>query len=128
MGTRPELPIVKHGSSTVEMRRAVRGASQAYNAAAPWTLKVRQHGTFGMLQWALKHGRWPIVQVYVREVEAHHAVVVTAITPTKVQYYDPDQPGRKLRWKSRKRFTEWWTCPIYGNTWFAVINGGVLKE
>jgi hypothetical protein len=54
LGNRPDQPIVKHGSSTVEMRRAIRGASQAYNTAAPWTLRVRQHGTFRMLQSAIR--------------------------------------------------------------------------
>lgn len=128
LATRPDSPVIKHGSSTVEMRRAVRGASQAYNAQAQWTLRVRHNGTFRMLQWALKQGRWPIAQVFVAEAMQYHAIVVTAVTATKVQYYDPDQEGRKLRWMSRKRFAKWWACPVDGNQWFAVINGGVLKE
>jgi hypothetical protein len=68
------------------------------------------------------------VQVYVQEVEEYHAIVVTAVTATKVQYYDPAESGRKLRWMGRKRFLAWWTCPVYSNTWFAIVNGGALKE
>jgi ABC-type bacteriocin/lantibiotic exporter with double-glycine peptidase domain len=127
LGNDPREPIVKHGSSTNEMRRAVRGASKALNLGPPWTLRVRTRGTFRMLSWAVKHGRWPIAQVFVASQNEYHAIVVTKVERERIQYYDPAY-SRKLRWMSRKRFHAWWTCPNTGQTWFSVINGGTLKE
>ena len=128
LGTRPEAPIVREGSSSGEMRRAVHGASKAYNQAKPWTIRTRRQGTFRQLQNVLRQGRWPIVQVFVPSVDSHHVVVVTAVAPDRVQYYDPDSTGRKLQWMARSRFADWWVSPVTGEYWFAVINGGSLKE
>ena len=128
LGNDVSQPIVKHGSSALEMRRAVRGASRGYNKGPQWTLWTRTGGTFGMLRRALSEARWPIIQVYIVNQQEYHAIVVTGLTAERVQYYDPALEGRKLRWMSRKRFRAWWTCPLYGDTWVAMINGGELKE
>lgn len=129
LGTTPDQPIVKTGSYTSHIRNMVRGVSAAYNAGAPWKLFVRTKGTFRHLQRALKRGRWPICQVYVHEVEEFHAVVVMDLTDARVLVFDPDpvmEPNP--RWYDRAEFLAWWTAPTTGETWYALISGGVLKE
>lgn len=128
LGNDPKAPILKHGSSTGEMRRAVRGASKAFNTGVPWTLRTARYGTFRRLSWWLKHGRWPVVQVYLASENEHHAIVVTGLTATHVLYYDPNGLSRKVRKMHRKKFFDWWFCPINNERWFAVVNGGDLKE
>lgn len=128
LGTTPEMPILKHGTSIPEMRKVIHGASAAFNTGPKWTLRARRKGTFGMLRWAVKHGRWPVVTVYLPDENDYHSIVVTGIDKDRVQYYDPGYPERRVRWMPRKKFLDWWTCPVTGNTWLGVINGGTLKE
>jgi hypothetical protein len=127
LGTYPEDPILKNGSGTAEMRRMVRNASRAFNAGPPWTMRVRKHGTLRQLAYWTKHGRWPIVQVFVPEEMEHHAIVVVAVEEHRVRYFDPDPlAGRKLRAMSKERFFDWWLSPITNERWWAVVNGGDL--
>ena len=129
LGTTPEYPIVKTGSYTSHMRQMVRSVSSAYNSGAAWGLFVRTRGTLAMLRRALARGRWPICQVFVREVGEFHAVVIMDITAESVLVFDPDptiEPNP--RWYSRADFVAWWTAPKSGDTWYAVLSGGVLKE
>lgn len=128
LGTRPSRPIVKHGSTTTDMRRMVRGASTSYHTGSPWGLRTRRRGTFALLAKELRGGRWPIVQVYQQEQDEHHAVVVTALTATHVLVFDPDYSTTpNLRWLPRDEFAEWWKCPYSGETWFAVITGNRVE-
>lgn len=129
LGRTPEDSIVDAGSDTHSMRRMVRAASKGFNEGPPWTLRVRKHGTYRQLSYWLKHGRWPIVQVYVPSHDLHHTVVVLEVTDTRVCYFDPDpSDGREPRWMSRDQFLEWWISPISGETWWSVINGGNLVK
>lgn len=129
LGRRPTDPILTEGSDTQAIRRMVRNASAAYNQGPPWTLRVRSSGTFGQLKAALRRGRWPICQVYVSSEQCHHTVVVLGVTSTLVLVFDPDPSTEpNPRWMSRAAFQAWWTSPETGDTWYALVNGGVLKE
>lgn len=129
LGTDPHDPIVKNGSSTTDMRRTVRNASRAFNTGQPWTLRVRKHGTLRQLQYWLKQGRWPIVQVFIPEQLEHHAIVVLEIRGDRVRYFDPDPSApKKLAWMRSDRFLEWWLSPVSQDRWWAVVNGGVLRD
>lgn len=125
LGTRPPFPIVTTGSDTHDMRRMVQNASQAFNPGAPWTLRVRKQGTVAQLAYWVRRGRWPIVQVFVQEMLAYHAVVVVAVDRTRVQVFDPGVPKR-LRWIEKSAFLEWWLAPDTQQRWWSVINGGAL--
>lgn len=126
LGTRPSSHIVKEGSDTQHIRRMVRGASAAFNAEKPWTLRVRRHGTLKQLAYWTRHGRWPIVQVYIDEIQDlfSHAIVVLSVTKDRVWYFDPgDTIPRSM---SHEKFFAWWQWPSTGERWWSVINGGVL--
>jgi len=124
LGTRADKPIVTHGSTTTNMRWMVQGASAAYHRGKPWTLRTSRRGTFLKLMRELAAGRWPIVQVYVAELEEYHAVVVTELTASQVRVFDPDYScDTNLHWLSREAFHTWWTCPHTQDTWYAVIVG-----
>jgi len=129
LGNNPNEPILHHGSGTGEMRRAVKGASGSFNVHAPWKMRVHRRGTFRILSNVLKGCRWPIVQVYVASQREYHAVVVTQVTATRIQYYDPDPAAPvRLQWMTKAKFMAWWICPATQQTWFAVISGGTLQE
>jgi hypothetical protein len=107
----------------------VRNASNAVNVGPPWTLRVRKHGTIRQLQYWTRHGRWPIVGVFVPEMLEHHAVVVIDVIGDRVRYFDPDPTvGRQLRTMSKDRFFQWWLSPVTAERWWAVINGGQLID
>jgi len=127
LGTLYGSPIARLGADTHNMRRMVRLASQAYNGAKPWTLRVRRRGTLRSLAYWTRRHRWPIAQVFVTEMSEYHAVVVVQVERDRVQYFDPDPSvGKKLRWMSKERFLEWWAGPAADERWWAVINGGDL--
>lgn len=127
LGTTPHEPIVRHGAATNDMRRIVRGASRAFNHGPPWTLRVRRQGTLRQLKYWVDQGRWPIVQVFVEETIEYHAVIVLEVEPDRVKLFDPDPTvGKKPRWMSKEQFLAWWKCPVSGERWWSVINGGDL--
>lgn len=131
LGTRPSSPIVKEGSDTQHIRRMVRGASAAYNGEKPWTLRVRRSGTIKQLAYWTRHGRWPILQVYVPEIadEFSHAIVVLHVTKDRVWYFDPDTIGEPApRSMSHEKFVALWEWPTTGERWWSVINGGSLMD
>lgn len=118
LATRPHAPIVKQGSGTVEIRRMVQGASQAYNTGPPWTLRVRRQGTWRQLQWAVTRGRWPIVWIHMPEDVVDHVQVVVDVTPSAILIFDPAFDG--VTWVEKAAFHARWS------NWYAVVNGGVL--
>lgn len=127
LGTTPDAPIIREGSDTRAMRRMVRNASKAYNAGPPWTLRVRTKGTLRQLQYWLKRGRWPIVEVFVDDVNESHAIVVVGVSATRVRFFDPDpSAGKKLRSMNREDFLDWWSSPPNNPRWWSVVNGGDL--
>lgn len=127
LGTVVESPIVVHGSTTADIRRMVRNANRAFNAGPPWTLRVRRQGTTKQLAHWVRRGRWPLVQVYVHEAAEYHLVVVVEVTPEGVHYFDPDPvEGKGIHVLPKDQFLAWWECPLYGERWWAVVNGGQL--
>lgn len=130
LGTTPDMPILREGTATTQIRTIVKRASAAFNGQTPWTLWSRRRGTFKMLQAAIRRGRWPIAIIYLAEYHELHAVVVLEVTPDKVVFFDPDpQYNRRPRTLSRAAFWDLWTdISDGGETWMGVINGGVLVE
>lgn len=129
LGNTPEVPILVHGSSTREIRKAVRGASKSFNTGKPWTLRTHTQGTMRSLVQALKRGRWPIVEVFDAGQMAYHAIVVLAIKDEVVQYFDPGERGKPvIKRLSKEKFLEMWYSPETGHRWWALINGGELKD
>jgi hypothetical protein len=129
LGTNIQSPIIAHGSDTHDMRRMVREASNRFNTSDPWTLRVRKHGTVRQLAYWVRNGRWPIVQVYVKESAEHHAIVILDVDRERVCYFDPDpSSGKTEKWMPKDRFLEWWVSPVNGERWWSVINGGALVE
>lgn len=129
LATTPRWPILERGSGTTEIRRMVRGASTAFNSGPPWTLTARRHGTLKQLQNAVRAGRWPLVIVYLPAEEAHHTLVILDVTADHVTYFDPDPttvPG--VVTLPREAFKDRWVDPLDGMTWWAVINGGILRD
>lgn len=124
LATRPEAPILREGSGAQEIRRMVRGASQAFNPGPPWTLRVRRHGTLLQLENVLKRHRWPIVWVPRPDDMQDHVMVVLAVEPNRVLVFDPDPSDlNNPRWLSPDEFLH----TTQDVTWYAVINGGTLQ-
>ena len=125
LGNSPHEPILQHGSATTEIRRAVRGASRAFNTGTPWTLRTRTDGTIRKLIAALAGGRWPIVEVNESQL---HAIVVVEIRGDRVRFFDPGISKPTIRSMSRERFMQYWLRPSTTYRWWALINGGELKD
>lgn len=129
LGTSPEAPILREGTAMSQMRTIVKRASAAFNHGPPWTVWNRRRGTLKMLQAAVRRGRWPILIVFLRDYQDHHALVVLDVTADKVVFFDPDPAyKRRPRTLSRAEFLELWTDPHDGTTWMAVVNGGTLID
>jgi ABC-type bacteriocin/lantibiotic exporter with double-glycine peptidase domain len=128
LGSTPAEPVVRDGSSTAAMRRMLRGASAALNPGEPWRLRVRSKAAWRHVSLTLGRGRWPIAGVYVADQDEYHAVVLIDLDDKRVRVFDPDpRVGTNLRWVSRAEFEKQWREPKHGDTWLAVVTGGVLR-
>lgn len=129
LGRTASATILDEGTDTGQLRRMVRLANEAYNTGPPWTLRVRRHGTVRQLAYWVRRGRWPMVQVYVTDMDQHHAIVVLEVQADRVVYFDPDPTeGRLPKVMARDQFVQWWTSPVTGERWWAVVNGGTLTS
>lgn len=125
LGTDAHEPIKTHGTTNRQLRRMVRGASQAFNTARPWTCWIREHCTMEQLDTALQRGRFPLVTVYglIDGDETYHMIVVLGIRTGRVRVWDPDDARGEPYWIDELEFLAWWTDPA-GRTEMAVIGGG----
>lgn len=129
LATRPHAPILQYGSGTAEIRRAVRGASKAFNTAAPWTLRTFKSGSIRRLATAVKAGRWPIVEVFDVDAMSPHVWVVVDVRDDRVYYFDPGAMGRvMIRSLPKEAFMDAWWSPTISVRWWALINGGELRN
>jgi hypothetical protein len=125
LGTAAIAPIKQHGAGTAELRRMVKGASQALNPGTPWTLRSRRDATLADLERELAAGRYPIARVYdPTPATEYHMLVVLGVSEGTVRLWDPS-PHAATRPKTMdcSAFVAWWGGDGQ-EQWYAVVGGG----
>lgn len=118
-GTTANLPILREGADTSDLRRMLDVANRALNIGTPWRLRVFRQGTVRDLAREVRAGRLPLAAV--RRPGTLHMVLVHGYRPGKVRYFDPDT-GRS-RWVGSGAFRRQW-LDEEGRTWYAIVTGG----
>lgn len=123
LGTEAADPIVRWGTSTVQLRRMVHGASRAWNTGKPWRLYVRTNQSLRDLKRVVKEGWYPLVDMYEGD-EHYHQVVVLGVEQ-KIRIFDPARGKRRL---TREEFLAQWGGGTLTAFWYAVVRGQRREE